>query len=195
MDSSLAKSRCLNILVLTSMHRHTLPLGCGPSTKVPLERLIAPLVVLDVSAKVEGNPVYQVSVEDIAGWERAHGLAPSGAVVIARTGWDSRWDSVEDYCNRDAAGVLRFPGFSATAAQFLAEKRNSIGLGIDTLSVDYGPSRDFAVHRYTLPRGLYHLENVAGLIRVPASGATIVVAPLKLEGGSGAPVRILALIS
>jgi kynurenine formamidase len=89
---------------------------------------------------------------------------------------------------------MHFPGYSADAAKFLVEGRNVLGLGIDTLSIDYGPSKDFAVHRYTLAHSLYHLENVANLDRAPAHGAIVVVAPMKLEGGSGGPVRILALV-
>src|SRR5262249_12714490 len=94
----------------------------------------------------------------------------------------------------DAKGVMHFPGYSLEAAKFLVEARQALCLGIDTLSVDYGPSTDFAVHLYTLPHSLYHLENVANLEHVPATGATVVVAPMKIDGGSGGPVRILALL-
>ena len=89
---------------------------------------------------------------------------------------------------------MHFPGYSSDAAKFLVEGRNVLGLGIDTLSIDYGSSKDFAVHRYTLGHSLYHLENVANLDRAPAHGAIVVVAPMKLEGGSGGPVRIFALL-
>jgi len=88
---------------------------------------------------------------------------------------------------------MHFPGYSTEAARFLVEGRNTIGLGIDTLSIDYGPSKDFPVHEYTLSHSLYHLENVANLGPVPEAGAMVVVAPMKLEGGSGGPVRIFAL--
>jgi kynurenine formamidase len=168
--------------------------GMWTVDQIPPERLIAPLVVIDVSAKVKNNPDYLVSVEDIASWEQANGQIPLGAVVIARTGWESRWDSAKDYRNADTLGVMHFPGYSADAAKFLVEGRNVLGLGIDTLSVDYGPSQDFPVHQYTLAHSVYHLENVANLDRAPASGAVVVVAPMKLEGGSGGPVRILALM-
>ena len=150
--------------------------------------------MLDVSANVSRNPDYQLSVEDIARWEQVNGQIPPGAVVIARTGWDSRWQSTKDYRNADAKGTMHFPGYSQDAAKFLVGARTVLGLGIDTLSIDYGPSKDFAVHQYTLAHSLYHLENVANLDRVPASGAMVVVAPMKLEGGSGGPVRILALL-
>jgi kynurenine formamidase len=168
--------------------------GLWTVDQIPAERLIAPLAVLDVRAKVSRDPDYQVSVDDIIDWEKAHGQVPQGAVVMARTGWDSRWNSATDYRNADAKGVMHFPGFSLEAARFLVQGRNTIGLGIDTLSIDYGPSQDFPVHKYTLSHSLYHLENVASLDTVPAAGATVVVAPAKLEGGSGGPVRILALL-
>ena len=88
----------------------------------------------------------------------------------------------------------RRPGYSEDAAKFLVEARNVLGLGIDTLSIDYGPSKDFAVHQYTLAHSLYHLENVANLEQAPVNGGIVVVAPMKLEGGSGGPVRIFALV-
>jgi kynurenine formamidase len=101
---------------------------------------------------------------------------------------------VKDFRNADAKGVMHFPGYSVDAAKFLTEARAVLGLGIDTLSVDYGPSSDFPVHQYTMSRSVYHLEDVANLDQVPAAGSTVVVAPIKLEGGSGGPVRILALV-
>jgi len=168
--------------------------GLWTVDQIPAARLVSPLVVIDVSAKVKGNPDYQISVEDIAKWEQAHGQIPLGAVVIANTGWDSRWHSSKDYRDADASGVMHFPGYSQDAAKFLVEGRNVVGLGIDTLSIDYGPSKDFPVHHYTLSHSLYHVENVANLEHAPASGAILVAAPMKLEGGSGGPVRILALL-
>jgi kynurenine formamidase len=168
--------------------------GLWTVDQIPAERLVAPLAVIDVSANVKGNADYQISVEDIAKWEQAHGQISQGAVVITHTGWDARWNSITDYRNADSNGVLHFPGYSQEAAKFLVEGRNVVGLGIDTLSIDYGPSKDFPVHHYTLSHSLYHLENVANLDHAPASGAIVVVAPMKLEGGSGGPVRILALV-
>ena len=169
--------------------------GLWTVDQIPVERFIAPLVVLNVTAGAKANPDYQVSVADVAKYEEAHGQIPPNAVVIAYTGWDSRWNSTKDYRNPDANGVMHFPGYSLDAARFLVEGRSVLGLGIDTLSIDYGPSKDFPVHHYTLSHSLYHLENVAGLNQVSASGATIVVAPMKLDHGSGAPVRIFALVN
>jgi len=168
--------------------------GAWTVDQIPPTRLIGPLVVLDVTAKVKQSPDYRVSAEDIAAWEQAHGEIPGGAIVMVQTGWSEHWNSMKDYRHADAAGALHFPGYSLDAARFLVESRNVVGLGIDTLSVDYGPAKDFPVHHYTAAHGVYHLENVADLWRVPATGSIVMVAPAKLEGGSGGPVRILALV-
>ena len=162
--------------------------------QIPEERLVAPLVVIDISKRVANDPDYRLAVEDIAHWEQSNGLIAQGSVVMANTGWDSRWNLPDRYRNADAKGVMHFPGYSLDAAKFLVEARGVFGLGIDTLSIDYGPSKNFEVHQYTLAHGLYHVENVANLARTPAGGATAVVAPMKLEGGSGGPVRVMALL-
>ena len=162
--------------------------------QIPPERFMTRLVVLDETAKVKNNSDYQLSADDIANWEKLHGQIPAKAVVVFRSGWETRWNSAKDYRNPDAKGVLHFPGFGMDAAKLLAEGRRVYGLGIDTLSIDYGQSPDFPVHQYSLAHGLYHLENVANLTSVPANGALVIVAPMKLEGGSGAPVRILAIV-
>ena len=170
--------------------------GLWTVDQIPTERLIAPLVVLDVSANAENHPDYQISVEDIAAWEHAHNQIPLGSVVIARTGWDSNWKSAQ----RNAAiNPTHFPGYSPDAAKFLVEGRNVLGLGIDAPNIDWpkidnGRSKDFAARQYTLSHSVYQLENVANLDRVPAVSATVVVAPTKLESGFSGPVRILALL-
>jgi kynurenine formamidase len=115
-------------------------------------------------------------------------------VVIARTGWDLRWHSIKDYRNADPQGVPHFPGYSPDAAKFLVEGRSALGLGIDTLSVDRGASKDFPVRQYTLAHSVYQLENVANLDRAPATGGMVVVAPTKLQSSAGGPVRVLALV-
>ena len=168
--------------------------GLWTVDKIPGERLIAPLVVLDVRANAADHSDYQVSVEDIARWELVHNQIPLGSVVIARTGWDSRWNSMKDYRNADARGTMRFPGFSPEAAKFLVAGRNVIGIGIDTLDVDYGPSKDFPVRQYTLAHSVYQLENVANLDRAPVDGSMVVVAPSMLPNASIGPVRVLALV-
>lgn len=162
--------------------------------QIPPDRLIAPLVIIDVSPKVGSDPDYTVSVDDIALWERVNGHIPPGAIVVARTGWESRWDTPGRYRNADAKGVLHFPGWSLDAARFLVEGRSIYGLGIDTLSIDPGPSKDFPVHKFAGARSIYNLENVANLSRAPEAGAIGLIAPIKLQGGSGGPVRIMALV-
>jgi kynurenine formamidase len=168
--------------------------GMWTVDQIPAGRLIAPLVVLDASTSVKSNPDYEISVEDIARWEHANGQIPLGAVVMVRTGWGSRWNSAKSYRNTDAKGVMHFPGYSEDAARFLSEGRNALGLGIDTANLDRGSSKTFPVDQHTLAHGLYVLTNVANLDLMPANGAIAMVAPMKLTGGSAAPVRILALV-
>jgi len=149
---------------------------------------------MDVSSSVKSNTDYRVTVQDIESWIERHGAIPSGAVVFFRTGWDERWPSQEKYMNADAGGVLHFPGLSVEAAQYLLNHAQPVGIGIDTSSVDYGPSTDCPVHNLTMPAGIYHLENVANLKQLPATGFSVIALPLKLGGGSGAPARVIAVI-
>jgi kynurenine formamidase len=169
--------------------------GRWTTDQIPSERLIRPLAVLDVATKAKANPDYRVSLEDIAAWEKTHGHIALGSVVMARTGWDERWQSAKEYRNADASGQPHFPGFTLEAARFLVEGRMAVGLGIDTMSVDGGGSKDFSVHRYCEGRSVYQVENVANLWQAPAAGATVVVAPAKIEGSSGAPARVMAMMN
>jgi kynurenine formamidase len=162
--------------------------------QIPAGRLIGPLVVLDVSANAKNNPEYELSVQDIARWEQTNGQIPLGAIVMARTGWGSRWNSARSYRNADPKGSMHFPGYSEDAARFLAEGRNALGLGIDTANLDRGSATILAAGRYALEHGLYLLTNVANLDRMPANGAVAMVAPVKVTGESTAPARILALV-
>jgi len=157
------------------------------------EALRAPAVVVDVRAAVAKNADYAVRAADLQAWERAHGAMPEHAFVIARTGWEARWGDEARYRNSDGKDVMHFPGFAADAiAWLLAHRPSFVGVGIDTLSIDAGASTDFAAHRTLLGAGKYGVENLAGLDALPARGATVVVAPLKLAGGSGAPARVFA---
>ena len=168
--------------------------GMWTVDQIPPERLVRPLVVLDVRAKVKNDPDYEVSVQDVADWESAHGPVPSGAVVVAYTGWDARWHSQTEFQNLGRDRMPHFPGFSLETAKFLVKTREVVGLGIDTLSVDVGATTTYPVHQFTSKESVYQLENVANLALVPPAGATVVVAPIKLEDGSGGPVRLLALV-
>jgi kynurenine formamidase len=169
--------------------------GQIPLDRIPLEQLFVPAVVIDVRTKTSQNSDYLLTASDITDWEAAHGTIPQNAVVMMFTGWDERWTDFDRYKNAEKDGVLHFPGFSVEAAQILAEQRGIAGIGIDTLSVDFGMSKDFSVHRLVHGRGKYHLENVANLGSLPPAGAFLVVAPIKIENGTGGPARIFALVS
>jgi len=162
--------------------------------RIPAERLVRPLIVIDVRDQAQNNSDYEVSTQDVDRWENAHGTIPSGAVVCAYTGWERRWNSSEQYRNELSDGLTHYPGFSLEAVQLLVRHRGVVGLGIDTMSVEKGATTSYAVHVFTSSQSVYHLENLANLASVPAVGATVVVAPLKLENGSGSPARILALV-
>jgi kynurenine formamidase len=131
--------------------------------------------------------------EDIKLWESDHGELPDGCCVAVNAGWDRRAVGA-GYRNADDAGVKHFPGVHVDAAQMLLEDRRVTGLGVDTLSIDHGPSSDFPTHRKWLPAGRWALEGLANLARLPAVGATIVVGSPTIVGATGGPSRILALV-
>jgi kynurenine formamidase len=162
--------------------------------QIPPEQLVGPGVVIDVSAPVSGNDDYRVSVEDLKAFETAHGRIPEGAIVLAYTGWSKFWNQPVRYRNQDAMSRLHFPGLSAEATKFLIEERKVRGVGIDTMSVDCGLSRDFAVHHLLGKAGRFGLENLAHLETLPPRGFYLVVAPVKIETGSGGPARVFAVL-
>jgi kynurenine formamidase len=169
------------------------PPGKFTLDQIPVAHFFGAAVVIDVREEVSKDPDYRLSAARIEKWETAHGRIPSGAIVMLRTGWASRWPDQARYRNMDANGVMHFPGFSVESAKLLSA-RGAVGLGIDTLSIDYGASKDFEVHHVDLPAGLYNLENLANLDQLPEAGAFVIAAPIKLEGGSGGPVRVFALL-
>lgn len=165
--------------------------------EIPLTRLIGPAVVIDVSKSCKGNPDYRASLSDMQSWERSHGRIPVGAIVLFRTGWGEYWPDKKRYLGSDAPGDtsnLHFPGISREAAQFLARSRRIDGVGIDTASIDYGQSKDFITHQILNGANIYGLENVANLEKLPAIGATLIALPMKIKGGTGGPVRIIAIL-
>jgi kynurenine formamidase len=167
----------------------------GQSTveQIPVKHLFGSAVLFDVREQGSKDPDYQLPAESVEEWEKRHGRVPEGAIALLRTGWAQRWPDLALYRNQDEQGRMHFPGFSRKAAGLLIERKVS-GLGCDTMSVEVGASSDFALHRLTLGAGLYHLENLADLSQVPESGAFLVVAPIKLEGGSGGAVRVFAIL-
>lgn len=169
------------------------PPGKTTLDKIPTTHFFGPAVVIDVRKESAQNPDYRLAVDRIKTWEAANGRIPPGTIVLLRTGWASRWPNQKLYRNMDANGVMHFPGYSVESANFLIA-RGVVGLGIDTLSIDYGASKNFEVHRVDLPRGLYNLENLANLDQLPPAGAFMIAAPIKLEGGSGGPTRVFAIL-
>ena len=161
--------------------------------EIPAQKFFGPAIVIDVREEAAKDADYRLTAERVAVWEKKNGRIPEGAIVFLETGWASRWPDEARYRNSDANGVMHFPGYAVDAAKLLITRRVN-AVGIDTLSIDYGPSKEFEVHRLTLPAGLYQLENVANLDKVPATGAFAIAAPIKLEGGSGGAVRIFALV-
>ena len=168
------------------------PPGKATVDQIASKQLFGPAVVLDVREEGVKDADYQMPVSRVETWERTYGRIPEGSIVMLRTGWAARWPDAQKYRNQDVKGKMHFPGISAEAAKLLIIRKVS-GLGCDTMSVDYGASEDFAVHHLALGAGLYHLENLSDLSAVPEAGAFLVVAPIKLEGGSGGPVRVFAV--
>ncbi len=165
--------------------------------QVPLERLVGPAVVLDVAARAAEDPDYLLTREDVEGWEASHGPVPEGSIVLLRTGWGARWPDAASYLGDDTPGDasnLHFPSYGAAAARYLVEERRVAVLGVDTASIDHGPSTDYLVHRIANDANVPGLENVANLERLPPVGAWVMALPMKIAGGSGGPVRIAALV-
>ena len=158
-----------------------------------MDRLVRPAVRIDVTAKVAADEDYRLAVEDIRAFESRHGRIAEGVLVLVATGWDSRWKDPARYMNV-RNGVKHFPGISVEAATLLARDRKVAGIGIDSPSVDHGPSEHFETHRTTQPLNVYHIENAANLTALPATGFTVVVAPVNIAGGSGGPTRVFALL-
>jgi kynurenine formamidase len=170
--------------------------GQATTDTIPLRQLVGPALVIDISAPASANADYLLSAADVGAWEKKNGRIPAGAIVLVRTGWASRWPDRARYMGTDAPGDvehLHFPGISPEAAKVLVERRVD-GVGIDTASLDHGPSKDFQTHRILGLAGIYGLENVAALDRLPAKGATLIALPMKIRNGTGGPVRIIAML-
>jgi kynurenine formamidase len=169
------------------------PPGKTTVDHIPVNKLVGPAVVMGIPQESGADLDYQLPVSRVKEWEKAHGPVPEGAIVLLCTGCASRWPDAARYRNLDSAGAMHFPGFSAEAVQYLIAKRVS-GIGADAMSVDPGNSRTYDVHRLALGSDLYQLENLADLSALPEAGAWLIVAPIKLEGGSGGPCRVFAIV-
>lgn len=171
--------------------------GRHASDEIPLSRLIGPAAVVDVSDRA--HPDYLVSIEDLTQWEAEHGPIPDGAILLVRTGWDVRYGDRTAYLGTaltgpEAVPELHFPGLAPDAAQWLVDNRTIDAFGLDTPSVDYGQSSDFRAHVILYSENIPGFENVANLAQLPPMGSFVVALPMKIEGGSGGPLRIAAFV-
>lgn len=160
--------------------------------QVPAAHLVVPLAVVDIRRKAAANPDAQLTPDDLRAWEAANGRLPAGACVAMLSGWDAHLMTPK-FRGADAEGTMHFPGFHPEAAAMLMEERNALGIAVDTLSLDHGASKDFAVHYAWLPSNRWGIEAVAHLADLPASGATLVLGNVPIKGATGGPCRVLAL--
>src|SRR5688572_7911607 len=165
--------------------------------RIPLEQLVAPAVVIDVTAAAAANRDYRATRDDVLRFEKANGPIARGTIVLLRTGWSRHWPNAKAYLGDDTPGdasKLSFPSYGAEAARLLVDDRGVAALGIDTASIDYGRSTDFQVHRIAAARNVPGFENLTSLDRLPVRGAVVIALPMKIEGGSGGPLRAVALV-
>jgi kynurenine formamidase len=170
--------------------------GMTTADAVPLSRLIGPAVVIDMSGAAAESPDALLAVSDIEGFERAHGAIAPGTIVLVRTGWAARWPDRRRYLGDDTPGDtsnLHFPGISQAAAEALVA-RGVAAVGIDTASIDHGPSRDFIAHQVLMKADVPAFENLAALDTLPPRGALVIALPMKIGGGSGGPLRAVAVL-
>lgn len=161
--------------------------------QLPVDRLVVPLSVVDIRSEAEDNHDAQVTPDHLRSWIDSNGDLPSGGCVAMNSGWGGNV-ATEKFRNADSDGVMHFPGFHVEAIEMLKEETGSVGIAVDTLSLDHGPSGDFATHYAWLGSGGWGLECVANLDAVPAAGATLVVGAPKHAGGTGGPSRLFALV-
>ena len=167
--------------------------GVQSADQIPAEHLVVPLAIVDIRQKAQDDADAQLTPDDLQAFEAEHGPIPEGGCVAMLSGWDARASGPE-FRNADADGVMHFPGFHVEAVQYLMGERNGVGIAVDTLSLDYGKSADFATHYAWLPANRWGLEAVANLADLPPVGATLVVGGPKIKGATGGPSRVFALL-
>jgi len=165
--------------------------------ELPLRNLVAPAVVIDVSKQAAKDRDYRLTVADVEDFESRHGRIEAGTIALLRTGWSRHWPDAKKYLGDDTPGDasrLSFPSFGLDAATLLVEQRGVVLLGVDTASIDYGRSQDFPVHRMAGAHDVAGLENLTSLDALPTTGILLLALPMKIEGGSGGPARVVALL-
>jgi kynurenine formamidase len=173
--------------------------GHAALDEIPITRLLGPGALVDVSAAAAANPDYEVSVADFASWEARHGELPAGAIVLLRTGFGRHWGERARYLGTqrtgpEAVAELHFPGLHPDAARWLVAERSVGAIGLDTPSIDRGQSTLFESHRILFERDIPAFENLARLEALPESGFYVVALPMKIRGGSGGPLRAIAIL-
>jgi kynurenine formamidase len=173
--------------------------GAWTTDQIPLDRLLGRAVVVDVARAVDASRDYQVGVRDFEAWEKANGPIEPGSIVLIRTGYSRHWPDAQAYLGTaergpQAVARLHFPGLEPAAAKWLVEQRRIKAVGIDTASIDFGQSTLFETHRTLFAHNVPAFENLASLDQLPARGATLIALPAKIEGGSGGPLRAIALV-
>lgn len=165
--------------------------------QIPLDHLIGPGVIIDVKDKAKNNPDYRVSADDVREWETKYGAIPDDAIVIMNSGWGSKYPDKQKVLHTDDienTTSFHFPGFHEDAVSWIIRNRKMNVIGTDAPSFDYGQSRTFPVHVLIAKNNICGLENVANLDAIPPSGAIILIPAIKTIEGSGAPVRLLAMV-
>ena len=163
-------------------------------TDYPAAQRVVPAVVIDARTECAANADYRLTKQDVLDWEAAHGLIQPGTFVIMLTGWEDKWGSPKGFINLDAKGNLHFPGFAGATSAWLLSDRQVAGVGIDTHGVDPGLDTSYATNTAMAQAHKLVLECMGHLDELPATGATLVLAPLQLKGGSGSPLSVVALV-
>ena len=171
--------------------------GRWTADQIPVERLVRPAVVIDVTAAAAADPDHRLGVEELKAWEARHGRIAEGTIVLLRTGWSAHWPDRKRYLGDDTPGDasrLHFPSYGTDAVKILVTERKVAALGVDTASIDAGSAKDFPVHQVVAAANVPAFENLAHLEALPATGAWIVALPMKIANGSGGPLRAIALL-
>ncbi|HUK35132.1 MAG TPA: cyclase family protein [Vicinamibacterales bacterium] len=168
--------------------------GGATADRLPADRFIAPLAVIDIESRASKDADAVMTVDDVLSWEKRHGRLPAGAFVAMYSGWGARIGNPARFLNKDGKGTMHAPGFSEDVAKFLANERDIVGAGVDTLSLDIAAASKFVAHLALLGAGKYGVELLANLNTLPPSGATVVIGGPKHDGASGGPCRVYALV-
>ena len=173
--------------------------GRNTVDQLPLEQLMGPAIVIDVTSQCATNPDYLVSVADFENWEKRNGKIPAGTIVLLRTGFGKFYPDRKKYLGTEERGAeavakLHFPGLDPAAARWITTNRSIKAIGLDTASIDYGQSTLFESHRALFDKNVPAFENVANLDQLPVKGFSVIALPMKIKGGSGGPLRIIAVL-